>query len=107
MRPSVFGGLDAASPRATEQIDGCGRLSVTHWSDTDGNNVEAINFGVTARSDAAELPDEMSRLDVKHLERHSCWQGDIPQPSNGGGVQQAEFVKKEGVEQSGVEQSGL
>ena len=93
--PSVFAGLDAATPHATEQSDGSGRLSDTHWSDTDGNNVEAINFGETARSDAAELPDEMSRLDVKQQERHPCWQGDIPQPSNGGGVQQAEFVKNE------------
>ena len=99
--------MEAATPRATEQSDGSGRLSDTHWSDTHGNNVEAINFGETASSDASELPDEMSRLDVKQQERHSCWQGDTPQPSNGGRVQQAEFVKNEGVEQSGVEQSGV
>ena len=49
----------------------------------------------------------MSRLDVKQQEQDSFWQDDIPQPSNGGGVQQDEFVKKEGVEQSGVEQSGV
>ena len=97
--------MEAATPHATEQSDGSGHLSDTHWSNTYGNNVETINFEETARSDVAELPDEMTRLDVKQQERDSYWQGDIPQPSNGGGVQQAESVKNERVEQSGVEQT--
>ena len=48
----------------------------------------------------------MSRLDVKHQERDSCWQGDVLQSSSDGGAQKAESVNNEGVEQSRVEQSG-
>ena len=93
MGPSVFAGLNAATPRATEQSDGSGRLSDMHWSNTDGNNVEAINSEETARSETAEILHETSRLDVKQPEQDSCWQGDIPQPSNDGEIQQAEFLR--------------
>ena len=49
----------------------------------------------------------MSRLDVQQQERDSCWQGDVPQRFNGGGVQLAESANNEGVEESGLEQSGV
>ena len=45
--PNLVAGLNATTPRASEQNDGSRRLSIMHRSNTDGNNFDAINSGAT------------------------------------------------------------